>query len=141
MNKIRRFDIFAIFNYLKNQNIMSDDQAKGEAIWLAKLVANRKLYGAKSKTAKADHAITNVKTGEVQYWKTLSDIPQTNLEFDKAIVERFPGNYSEIENAIKNKMAQGYSYEAIRDCEHSHGRVTGWCKECTPNFVTLLNNK
>ena len=37
---LRRFDVFAVFNYIKNiEKGMSEAQAKGDALWLAKHVA------------------------------------------------------------------------------------------------------
>ena len=133
--KVRRFDIFAIVNYLKNSSSMDEAKAKGEAIWLAKLVANRKLYGG-SKKAKADTPHKNKKTGEVQYWKALSGIPQTNEEYDKAIVDRFgKWDYAVLVSLIKEKLEEGFGYKDIRDCEHAHRGYTGWCPTCSANFV------
>jgi hypothetical protein len=139
-NRVRRFDIFTIFNYLKNSSSMPANQAKGEAIWLAKLVANKKLYGGSTKT-KADSPVKNNKTGEIQYWKTLSGIPQTDVEYDKAIIDRFE-DYDGMVKAIKLALSKGLKYEEIRDCEHSHGRFnTGWCNKCSEDFVNNFKNK
>ena len=133
-NRIRRFDIFAIMNFLKNQNTMSEEKAKGEAIWLAKLVANRKLYGGGRK-AKADTEAKS-KSGKVQMWKSLSGIPQTDLEYDKAIVERFGEDYPAVEAFVKDKLSQGFDYKLFRDCEHATGgRNTGYCKACSEKLV------
>ena len=134
-NRVRRFDIFAIMNYLKNTATMDEDRAKGEAIWLAKLIANRKLYGHLQK-AKADTEIKDEKTGKVQLWKSLSGIAQTNVEYDKAITERFGADYPDMVEAIKSALASGLSYNEIRDCKHATGgRNSGWCNECSQNFI------
>lgn len=137
-NRVRRFDIFSIVNYLKNLGTMDEPLAKGEAIWLAKLVANRKMYGHMRK-AKPDTPVKNEKTGKIQLWKSLSGIPQTDKEYDKAIIERFGENYPQIVKVIKSALEAGYKYEQIRDCKHATGgRNTGYCKECSQNFVEIF---
>ena len=144
MNRVRRFDIFAMVNYLKNRASMSDEKAKGEAIWLSKLVANRKLYGGGGgRKAKADTPVKNKKTGEVQMWKSLSGIPQTDAEYNKAIVDRFgEEKYAEILESVKTALEAGYDYKAIRDCDHATGgRNTGWCASCSENFAENFSKK
>ena len=117
---------------------MDDAKAKGEAIWLAKVIANRKLYGG-AKGKKADTPAKS-KEGKVQIWKSLSGIPQTDETYHHDIVERFgEEKYRSIEHAIEEVLDAGMDYKQIRDCEHATGgRNTGWCKVCSETFEEKL---
>ena len=141
--RIRRFDIFAIVNYLKNKKSMSDEKAKGDAIWLAKLVANRKLYGGPKKAGKIER-LGKSKSGVVTRWKVLSDVPQTDEEYDKAIIDRFGNaNYIIIEREIKMALENGYDYKQFRDSEEHPcpGRATGWCVSNISQFVEEMEER
>jgi hypothetical protein len=116
---IRRYDVFAVYNYVKNKNNgISDGQAKGDAIWLATVVAARKFRkstfqprpGAEPKQAKR----AGVYTGK---WRELSGIPQTDKLYDKKIVERMGESFykSVFLPAVKREVDAGHDYTDFRD--------------------------
>ncbi len=117
---IRRFDVFAEYNRIKNERKgMPSDQAKGYALWLAKVVAARKF--AKTPKARAEmtdrlgSAFERFKAGEK--FLELSGEPQTDDLFDKEIVKRMGTDfYREVFSpAISKSVEEHQSYESIRD--------------------------
>jgi len=143
VSRIRRFDIFAIFNMVSKKKEMGDKFAKGYGIWLARMVAGRKFGGSKSGHKSGVSTGSNKSTG-VQTWMTLSGKPQTDKEYDKELENRFgTSNLHKIENFIEKAVFKGMSYEAIRDCKHylNNGNrfQTGFCPECSKNFEKVFS--
>jgi len=103
---IRRFDVFAVFNFVQNRRKgMPEDKAKGDAIWLAKHVAGGKrikvgggVLDNKINAAKHCACKEEIKKEEPQaYWKSLSGIEQTDVVYDHDIVRRMgEGFYNEV---------------------------------------------
>jgi len=125
---IRRFDVFATFNYVKNLHQgMPDAQAKGDAIWLAKVVASR----GRGKPKNENKGTGNVrKPGDpAPVFKSLSGIPQTDEVFDKDIRNRMGAEYFDqvFLPKIREEYLAGRDYKEIRDCPH---RKRGWCEDC-----------
>jgi len=117
---IRRFDVFAEYNRIKNeQKGMPSDQAKGYALWLAKVIAARKFARTPEKRA----AVTElIRKGREQMaagrrYPELGGVPQTGELFDREIVERMgPEFYRKVFSpAIAAAVAEHKSYESIRD--------------------------
>jgi len=128
MQKVRRYDIFAIFNFIKNVATMGEAQAKGEAIWLCKVVASRKFGSGKRSSNNAGEKPERKESK----WKSLSGIEQTDKVYDKEIVNRFGSKYSVVFHAVEKAIQKGIDYKAMRDCQHGRG----WCQECSENFAT-----
>ena len=143
MQRIRRYDIFSVANFLRMKEEMGEAKAKGEAVWLSKVVASRKLRGRASKNGRATAPAEKGRSrsaGEEAAWKTLSGVPQTDETYEREIVRRFgPAKYKEIERAVAGALERGLRYQDIRDCEHARGRNTGWCETCSLEFAKKLN--
>ena len=123
---IRRFDVFAEYNRVKNQQKgMPEDQAKGYALWLAKLVAARKFATSPEAREAVNRALgkgrrppeEREEVGVAPRYRALNGIAQTGELFDREIVERMgPTFYSQVfAPAIAEAIAEHQSYEAIRD--------------------------
>jgi hypothetical protein len=115
---IRRFDVFAEYNRVKNEaSGMPEDRAKGDAIWLAKVVAARR--GGRVKDAEQHDGGTHERRVEVEEdgFRSAGGVPQTDRTFDKEIVERIgPDFYAEVfRPAIERAFREGKKYEEIRD--------------------------
>jgi hypothetical protein len=117
---IRRFDIFAEYNRLTYERKgMPPDQARGFALWLAKVVAARKF--ARSEGVR--EAMTErLRAGreeirERHEFPELSGEPQTDQLFQKEIVERMGEEfYREVlAPAVAQALDEHHSYEDIRD--------------------------
>jgi len=116
---IRRFDVFADYNRVKNEaDGMPADQAKGRAVWIAKVVAGRRGGGAvpaepaqKRREGGAPHEEAEDK------FRSVGGVPQTDATFDKEIVDRMGSEfYHEVFHpAIKQVFKEGKRYEDIRD--------------------------
>ncbi len=114
---IRRFDVFAEYNRLDAMKKgESAAQAKGYAIWLAKVVAARKF--------RKSEGLPEKKEGEKKKedkpkkkWRDLSGIPQTDKLFDKEIVNRMGKTfYTKVFSpAIREAFAEEKEYREIRD--------------------------
>ena len=143
MQRIRRYDIFSIVNFLGMKEEKGEAAAKGEAIWLSKVVASRKFRGYASKKGRATAPTEkgrSKKTGEEVSWKTLSGVPQTDETYEREIVQRFgTDKYKEIERAVAGALEKGLRYQDIRDCEHARRGSTGWCAQCSLEFAQKLN--
>ncbi len=117
---IRRFDVFAEYNRIKNERKgMSPDLAKGYALWLAKVIARRKFATTPAKQAQVTDVLRRGReqvTAEGGY-PELDGIPQTAEMFDREIIDRMgPEFYREVFSpAIEAAIANHRSYESIRD--------------------------
>jgi len=119
---LRRFDVFAVYNYVKNLNKgMPEDRAKGDALWLAKHVAGGrriKVGGGALQPAQraAKHcACKGIAIVLESPWKMLSGIEQTNEMYDREIVKRMGEQfYSEI-LLPRMKELSSEKYQDIRD--------------------------
>ena len=116
---VRRFDVFAEYTRLESlQDGQPADEAKGYAIWLAKVVAARKfgrLRPGKRKSAEASREELAERAG--RKFRSLSGVEQTDAVFDKDIVDRMGKSfYTKVFSpAIKKAFEEGKSYKQIRD--------------------------
>lgn len=117
---IRRFDVFADYNYLRNlEHDMPDDIAQGRAIWAAKVVAGRR-YGGSTPPGKG--AGRHEGNGEHQKldeggFRSVGGELQTDKTFQKEIVDRMGRDFYDqvFHPAIEQAVAEGKRYEDIRD--------------------------
>ncbi len=123
--QIRRFDVFAEYNRQKNlARGMPDEFAKGEALWLAKVVASRG-GGPRSRLQRsaagqgAPEGKTEAHEREPEGWsfKTLDGQPQTDALFENEIVKRMGRDFYQdvFSPAIARAVADGSRYEDVRD--------------------------
>jgi hypothetical protein len=123
--QIRRFDVFAEYNRHKNlAKGVPDEFAKGEALWLAKVVASRgggvrsRLRQAAPERA-AQEGQAEAREGEPERlsFKTLDSQAQTDALFDNEIVKRMGQDFytGVFSPAIARAVAEGSRYEDIRD--------------------------
>lgn len=114
---IRRFDVFADFHRIKNEERgMPEDLAKGRAVWAAKVVAGRRYGGAPALGSARSEAKTPAQVVEEGY-RTLGGVEQTGKTFDREIVNRMgPEFYQRVFHpAIERAVHEGKRYEDIRD--------------------------
>jgi hypothetical protein len=118
-SKIRRFDVFAEFTRLeKLQEGMSSDEAKGYAIWLAKVVAARKFGRLKPEPERRrPPAEEEAARRAVSKYRALGGVEQTDQVFDHDIIERMGrGFYQKVFSpAVREAFKDGKSYRQIRD--------------------------
>ena len=114
---IRRFDVFAEYQKLEAQaDGMPADQAKGYALWVAKVVAARKFGRSSSEPQSADDAAEKRRQRR-RKWKVLSGVRQTDKRFAHEVVERMGGEFYRdvFAPAVRSAREHGHPYEAIRD--------------------------
>jgi hypothetical protein len=114
LKRIRRFDVFAEYRRLDAEDDgMSHDQAKGYALWVAKVVAARK-FGRQRQNARQPEGD---KRRSRRKWHVLGGKPQTDKLFDHEIVERMGGDFYDqvFAPAVREARASGQTYEAMRD--------------------------
>jgi len=143
--QVRRFDVFAEYNRQKSlAKGVPEPFAKGEALWLAKVVASRgggvrsRLRraeagrGATDATDAAGQASESEREPERWSFKTLDGQAQTDTLFDQEIVKRMgPEFYDQVfAPAIARALAEGRRYEDIRDTLR-----TGWNAALRPRRV------
>lgn len=105
---IRRFDVFAVNNYLLNlQKGLDEAHAKGDAIWLAKVVAS----GFRKKPASFE---PKEKPPPTEF-KSLSGQKQTGETYDREIVKRLGELYPKVLEAVKAELEKGRKYVQFRD--------------------------
>jgi len=121
---IRRFDVFAEYTRLQAlKDGMSPEEAKGYALWLAKVVAARK-YGllsprppseVRKKLGERIPEIAREERGPRFY--SIGGIKQTDELFDKEIIRRMGEEfyYKVFSPAIEEAFRSGKKYEEIRD--------------------------
>jgi hypothetical protein len=116
---IRRFDVFADYNRVKNEAVgMPADQAKGRAVWIAKVVAGRRGGGAVAAEPGQKRGEGGAPHEEAEdKFRSVGGVPQTDATFDKEIVDRMGQEfYHEVFHpAIKQAFKEGRRYEDIRD--------------------------
>src|SRR6185369_10260980 len=110
----RRFDVFAEFHRLEARaQGMAGDVAKGHGLWLAKIVAARKLGRGEGLNGKAGE-----RTGPGgAKWHVLGGKRQTAALFDREIVTRMgSGFYRRVfAPAVRRAFEDGKRYVEIRD--------------------------
>lgn len=114
---IRRFDVFAEFNRLRNEEKgQSPELAMGNALWLAKMVAGRKFATTPAKKSQYQEALRRGAAPSGPY-HTLGGVPQTAPRFEREVIERMgPEFYARVfAPAIAAAFAAGETYETIRD--------------------------
>ena len=114
---IRRFDVFADYNRVKNEaSGMPEPRAKGDAIWLAKVVAGRR-FGSAAPATTAHGEERHGTEGGPEGFKSAGGVPQTDRTFDEEIVERMgaPFYHQVFHPAIAQAFRAGKRYEEIRD--------------------------
>jgi hypothetical protein len=114
---IRRFDVFAEYTRQeRREKGFPENQAKGYGIWLAKVVASRRL-GQKSGADSAKSAQKRDWTEEEPKFRSVGDEPQTDETFDHDIIDRMGARFYDavFVPAITEARAEGKSYETIRD--------------------------
>jgi hypothetical protein len=117
---IRRFDVFAEYNRIKaEQSGMAPDQAKGYALWLAKVIAARKFTRKPEQRAEMTELLGEGRDRlrEGARYLELGGQLQTPELFDREIVRRMGEHFyrSVFSPAIAEAIAQHRSYEKIRD--------------------------
>jgi hypothetical protein len=116
---VRRFDVFAEFTRLeKVQEGFAADEAKGYAIWLAKVVAARKFGRLKPGHVKHTGPWDRDLEGKVlRKFRSLGNVEQTDEVFDKDIVERMGKDFYQkvFSPALEDAFRNGKSYKQIRD--------------------------
>jgi hypothetical protein len=117
---IRRFDVFAEYNRLRNEaKGMAEAEAKGEALWLAKVVAARKFAPTAQRRAEYQAKLSRKPGAPYPAGpKTLEGKPQTAELFDREVVDRMGSEfYAHVfAPAIARAYQAGEKYESIRDC-------------------------
>jgi len=119
--KIRRYDVFAATEFIKNlNNGIPEDVAKGDAIWLATLVAARKFSkgSTKPRTSNGKDKKYAEKNGiYTSKWRQLSGIDQTDKVYDKNIIQRMGEDFYEqvFLPKLKSLVEAGLSYKEYRD--------------------------
>lgn len=119
---VRRFDVFAEYNRIKNQaDGMPEYQAKGRGIWLAKVVAGRR--GMPAQTSAADRQQRERKDDKPaaeekeEIFLSVGGEPQTDSTFDREIIDRMGRDFYDavFKPAIEQAFGEGKRYEDIRD--------------------------
>ena len=120
---IRRFDVFAEYTKQKAmQDGMPEDEAEGYGLWVAKVVASRRYGGAPitqpphKGDAKKDEKEEDERPPKPK-WHDLGGEPQTDQLFEREVVGRMGRQFynTVFAPAIEDAIAQGKSYQAIRD--------------------------
>src|SRR5215207_4684979 len=113
---IRRFDVFAEYTRQeRREKGYPEDQAKGYAIWLAKVVAARR-FGQQS-SADGKKPSTKEEPEEEPTFRSVGDELQTDATFDHDIIERMGATFYDavFVPAITAARDEGKTYETIRD--------------------------
>jgi hypothetical protein len=115
---IRRFDVFADYNRVKNEaEGMPVDQAKGRGIWIAKVVAGRRGGAVPAETSQKGGEGGAPREEAEDTFRSVGGVPQTDATFDKEIVDRMGQEFYRdvFHPAIKQAFKEGRRYEDIRD--------------------------
>lgn len=117
---IRRFDVFADYHRVKNEERgMAEGPAKGRAIWAAKVVAGRRYGGVPATGPNAGKAggKPGAEPAEDGEFHVIGGVPQTDQTFDREVVQRMgPDFYHRVFHpAIEQAVREGKRYEDIRD--------------------------
>jgi hypothetical protein len=116
LKAIRRFDVFAEYNRLERmEGGMPADEAKGHALWVAKVVAAKKF----GKLPREPKPVSEWERREraLRKWHELNGVEQTEELFDKEIVERMGKDFYEsvFSPAIQKARREAKEYRQIRD--------------------------
>jgi hypothetical protein len=117
--KLRRFDVFAEYTRLEEiREGVPADEAKGYAIWLAKVVAARKFGRLKPEAGKR-RAPTREELAERagRRFRLLGGVEQTDSVFDHDVIDRMGRTFYRkvFSPAIRKAFEKGESYREIRD--------------------------
>jgi hypothetical protein len=115
---IRRFDVFADYNRVKNEEEgMPVAKAKGRGVWLAKVVAGRRGGAASSRQPAGEHKEGQERKEPEEEFFSVGGVPQTDRIFDKEIVDRMGEEFYErvFHPAIVHAFKEGKRYDQIRD--------------------------
>lgn len=130
---IRRFDVFTEYNRLKNEAAgLPAARAKGDAIWLAKVVAGRRFGSSSAAATPERHQGQGAAKSEEDAaggFKSASGVPQTDRTFDEEIVERMGAPFYQqvFHPAIAEAFRAGKRYEQIRDTIRAGWRKAPKC--------------
>jgi hypothetical protein len=117
---IRRFDVFADFHRIQNEaKGMPESQAKGRAIWAAKVVAGRRYGSAPSGSKPEPREQRDEKRHKEadDEFRSVGGVLQTDAVFDKEVIDRMGRSFYDdvFHPAIANAFSEGKRYEDIRD--------------------------
>jgi hypothetical protein len=122
---IRRFDVFAEYNRLRGlEKGLDAPHAKGYGLWVAKVVASgggRRASGQREAPGDVEEGAGQREGRQEappeQEWHVLSGEPQTDVLFEREIVQRMgPDFYARVfAPAIAQAVHRGSSYESMRD--------------------------
>ena len=121
---IRRFDVFAEYNRLRGlEKGLDEPHAKGYGLWVAKVVASGggRRAGAHVEPSGAPEAGgqggAQREVPAEQEWHLLGGEPQTDVLFDREIVQRMGSDFyaTMFAPAVAEAVRRGSSYESIRD--------------------------
>ncbi|MBI4319354.1 MAG: hypothetical protein HY675_12760 [Chloroflexi bacterium] len=117
---IRRFDVFAEYSRIKyEQRGIEPERAKGYAIWLAKVIAARKLTKTAEGKAHMDEVLAEGSERMKQGARVLdlAGQPQTADVFDRLIAGRMGEDFYRqvFSPAVRDAIEHHRSYEKIRD--------------------------
>ena len=121
---IRRFDVFAEYNRLRGlEKGLDEPHAKGYGLWVAKVVASGggRRAGARLEPSGAREAAgqggAQREVPAEQEWHLLGGEPQTDVLFDREIVQRMGSDFyaTMFAPAVAEAVRRGSSYESIRD--------------------------
>ncbi len=116
--EIRRFDVFAEYNKLKElKKGRPLDEAKGYGLWIAKVVAARRFGAGTTGAPKGEERKEGEEPEEERKFRSLSGEEQTDEMFDKEIVNRMGKDFYHDVFApeIEKHFEAGDKYESIRD--------------------------
>ncbi len=116
---IRRFDIYVEYHRQKAQREgLPDDEAKGYALWAAKVTAANRMGTPVESVAEVDlkRQAAFQKT-RAEKWRDLNGELQTDVLFDEEIIERMGRDFYDrvFAPAIQRALEDGYQYSDIRD--------------------------
>jgi hypothetical protein len=117
---IRRFDVFAEFSRLKSlEQGYSPAEAKGYALWLAKVVASRRYGAPRARTAPPAEAPAGARPPRdvPGPFRWLGDELQTDELFDREIIDRMGRDFYDrvFSPTIRRRFEEGETYESMRD--------------------------
>jgi len=115
---IRRFDVFADYNFIRNEaHGMPANLARGRAIWAAKVVAGRRSGSAPGGKPPEERGERKAEPEEEEGFRSVGGVEQTDRTFEKEIVGRMGADFYRdvFHPAIEQAYRDGKRYEDIRD--------------------------
>lgn len=116
LKPIRRFDVFAEYNRLEAlRDGLPEDEAKGHGLWIAKVVASKKLSRKRHEPKPAE--IERRGKPAQGKWHSLDGEEQTDARFDREIVQRMGEEFYRrvFAPTLEACFQAGRRYQAIRD--------------------------